>query len=185
MRLFHGTSNGDIQRFVFGCKGFGEQENPVNCLWTATTFAAARTHAITVVGPKRKTNPNFVYELDFPCDAVRVNITRPELVDKRLEDAILKKIFWRPLCWLPKEISWLDGLAKVGSSENDDSASKNKMFRVLRAVGVEAVENPNFNWVKRGSLSFDIHTFNPVAGAAAVAIINLRRLKIISCTSVV
>ena len=185
MRLFHGTSLGTIQEFEFGHKGIGEQIDPANCIWTATTFAAARAHALTVVGPKRKTGLTFVYELDLPDDAVLVDIKKPESVDKRLQQAILKEVFWWPVCWLPKKISWLDGLAKVGSGGKDDTDKKNKIFRVLRAVGVEAVENPNFNWIKSGRLSFNIQTFDAVAGATAVAIIDLRRLKTISCKQVV
>ncbi len=179
MTYYHGTSDGQIVQFKLGVRGKGEQLEPVNCIWVSSTFAGAEYHAVQVVGPKRKTNPNYVYEVLLPQSHVMADSRDPQALSPVIAEKIIKYCMgWRRFICRPK--TWLDALACYidSISPKGDRERKNGIFRVLRTASVDALVAPNFTWHRtRYQRRYTFHVFDATSGDA-VALLNLNGIQI-------
>lgn len=180
MFYYHGTSDGHISKFQLGIKGKGEQIEPSNCIWLSTTFNGAKYHAVFVVGPKRNTNPNYVYEVSILPSHVIADIRNPDLLSADVASKIVKACLgWRrhfhaKICWRDALASYIDRV-----NPSSDTQRKNAIFSLLSMCGVSALMNPLFTWHKISYGRYNFNVFDP-PHCEALALLNTNAAAIIS-----
>jgi hypothetical protein len=186
MVFYHGTSAPNLQKFQLRQTGYGEQEDPINCIWVSTDFEAAKYHAQYIVAHKRKTSVNYVYSVNSIDHFVMADTKFPEQLSPEIQKKIFNEVFLRPLWLLPKSFNWVQALAKHIEARGivGDEAIKNEIFELLASAGVDALQNPNFNWHKHDNMSFEILHYNPSVDSTPIALLNIDKFSITGCTPV-
>lgn len=186
MTYYHGTSHGQISQFSFGVRGYGEQQDPLNCIWLSSTFEGAKYHAIQVVGHIRKTSVNYVYEVELPSSYVIADIRYPERLSPSVAAKLVRACLgWRR--WIYRHYNWREALAFYidSRSPKGSNARKNMVFAIIFSAGIDALVAPNFKWHRTGSCSkpYKFNVFDCVGGDA-VALLNISSIRLGLITSV-